>query len=265
MPRPLRGSVRFDRAAEFYDATRRIDDEALGKTMDVLSGEFAGKGRVLEIGVGTGALALPLHERGISLAGVDLSRPMLDKLVEKAGGRAPFPLLVGDATRLPLRSESFGGAYARWVLHLIPDWREAVKELCRVVRPGGVVIVEPGGYLGAWRDIWLKFVQEVGEAARAVGLDMRRQGVGDLDAAFEEAGARHRELPQVTYRSESTLERFFDEADRKLYSWTWRIPDEDLHRAVGVVRAWALERYGDLDWDPEPNVPLLWRAYDVPR
>lgn len=259
----MSGSVRFDRAAGFYDETRRIDDEALGRTMDVLAGEFPERGRVLEIGVGTGALAIPLHERGILLAGVDLSRPMLDKLVEKAGGRAPFPLLMADATRLPFRRGSFGGAYARWVLHLIPEWRSAVSELCRVVRPGGVVIVEPGGYLGRWREIWLRFLKEVGEAAAPVGLDMRGRGAEELDAAFEAAGARHRELPQVTYRSESTVARFFEEAGQKLYSWTWRIPDDELRGAIDVVRAWALERYGDLDWDPEPNVPLLWRAYDL--
>lgn len=259
----MSGSVRFDRAAEFYDATRRIDDEALGKTMDVLAGEFAERGRVLEIGVGTGALAIPLHDRGIPLAGVDLSLPMLDKLVEKAGGRAPFPLALADATRLPFPDGTFGGAYARWVLHLIPEWRSAVHELCRVVRAGGVVIVEPGGYLGRWREIWLRFVDEVGESATPVGLDMRGTGIGELDPAFEAAGARHRELPRITYRSESSLARFFEEAEQRLYSWTWRIPDDELHRAVDVVRAWAKERYGDLDWDPEPNVPLLWRAYDL--
>ena len=68
---------------------------------------------------------------------------MLAKLVEKAGGASPFPLVHGDATRMPFADDAFGGAYLRWVLHLIPDWRDALVEVVRVVAPGGVLLVVP--------------------------------------------------------------------------------------------------------------------------
>ena len=61
--------------------------------------------------------------------------PMLAKLVEKAGGEAPFPLVVGDATALPFSDDRFGGAVVRHVLHLVPAWRQVVAELVRVVVP----------------------------------------------------------------------------------------------------------------------------------
>lgn len=255
-------SVSFDRAAGFYDETRRTDEAALAAMLEVLAGELAPRGSALEIGVGTGQIALPLHARGVSLTGIDISEPMMARLVDKAGGRAPFPLVRGDASQLPFADRSFGGAYARWVLHLIPDWRDAVAELGRVVQPGGVVVIEPGSYVGAWRDVWLRFVQEVGEAAMPVGLDMRG-APAELDEAFAARGMRRRDLPDVRFRSDATLERFFREAAARTHSWTWRIPDAELGRAVEVVRAWAQDRYGDLMHVPEPSVPLLWRAYDV--
>jgi SAM-dependent methyltransferase len=255
-------SVAFDRAAEYYDRTRTTDPEAIRATIEVLESHLGNDRRVLEIGVGTGALALPLHERGVPLVGLDLSVPMMRKLVEKAGGVLPFPLVRGDATRLPFADDALGGAYARWVLHLISNWRDAVAELCRVVRPGGSVLIEPGGYGGKWRDLWLLFVDELGEAAVPVGLDAR-DGHADLDDAFDAGGAVRRELPTISSPVSGSIGRFLDETGARLYSWTWRIPEADLERAVATVRERAAERYGDLDRPFDPEVPMGWRAYEV--
>ena len=65
---------------------------------------------MLEVGVGTGLLALRLHEAGIAVSGLDLSAPMLAKLVEKAGGTPPFPLVLGDATSMPFVQGAVGAA-----------------------------------------------------------------------------------------------------------------------------------------------------------
>ncbi len=257
----MSGSVSFDQAAEYYDRTRVTDKAALAATLDLLEGQFRGRGLVLEIGVGTRAIALPLAQRELSLAGLDLSAPMMRKLVEKAGG-CPFPLTQGDATRIPFRDRVFDGAYARWVLHLIPRWREAVAELCRVVVSGGTVIVEPGGYRGRWRDVWRRVVAEVGEAAAPVGLDVR-QGYSDLDEAFARAGAHLRELAVVVMPIEGSLSEFFQEAGDRIYSWTWRVPDGELRGALERVHEWAAREYGDLDKPFEEQVPMAWRAYDV--
>jgi SAM-dependent methyltransferase len=255
-------SVSFDRAADYYDATRGGDPASARATIDLLERELGGRGVLLEIGVGTGFLALDLDARGLPVVGVDLSMPMLDKLVEKAGGKVPFPLAVGDATRLPFRSEGFGGAYARWVLHLIPQWRAAVAELCRVTRPGGVVVIEPGGYSGEWRELWLRFVDELGEDAVPPGLDMR--GSTDaLDVAFAEHGAERRELASIPFvPDDRTIGRFLERARARMFSWTWRISDDEMDRAIDAVGTWAVERFGDLETPIEAR--LLWRAYDLP-
>jgi ubiquinone/menaquinone biosynthesis C-methylase UbiE len=66
-------------------------------------------------------IALPLAAAAVPVVGLDLSGQMLGKIVEKAGGRIPFPLVMAGATRLPFGDDRFGGAYARHVLHLIAD------------------------------------------------------------------------------------------------------------------------------------------------
>ncbi len=258
----MSGSVSFDRAAAYYDATREFDDETYDQIFGVLERELRDRGRILEIGVGTGQLAIPLHERGIDVVGIDLSASMMSKIAEKSGGRSPLPLVRGDATRLPFADDTFGGAYARWVLHLIPNWRDAVAELVRVVRTDGVIVIDPGGYTGTWRELWIRFVEECGPDAEPVGLDMQR-GSHELDEAFAALGKRRRDMDDITYRTTATLSSFFDETASHMYSWTWRVSDEDLERACRVVRAWAQERYGDQLLEPEPYVSLPWRAYDL--
>ena len=131
-------AVSFDRAADYYDATRALSPAVEAALTELLAGELVGRGRCLEIGVGTGRIALPLRRAGVPMAGIDLSRAMMLRIAAKAGGDAPFPLAQADATRLPFRDHSFGGAVACHVLHLIPAWQQAMAELLRVLRPGGV-------------------------------------------------------------------------------------------------------------------------------
>jgi SAM-dependent methyltransferase len=254
-------SVNFDRAAEYYDRTRVTDPEALAETLDLLERELAGRGRILEIGVGTGALAVPLAGRGQDLVGVDVSTAMLAQLRTKA---ATIPIVAADARALPFRDDTFGAAYARWVLHLIPDWRDVVGELARVVGPGGVVLIEPGGYQGTWLEVWLQIRARLGSAVAPVGLDAHEQGSGDLDDVFAGHGASARTLPAVRAATTATLGRFFPEARERLFSWTWRVDEGRLHAALDEVESWARQRFGD-DLDAiAADVEMAWRAYDLP-
>lgn len=82
--------------AAIYDGwygTRRAD-ESTPQAVEVLAGLAAG-GRVLELAVGTGRIALPLAARGLSVHGIDSSEPMVARLREKPGG-ADLPVTIGD-------------------------------------------------------------------------------------------------------------------------------------------------------------------------
>jgi SAM-dependent methyltransferase len=68
--------------------------EVLGPTVDRLA-RLAGGGRALEFAVGTGRVAIPLAERGVSVTGIELSRPMIDQL-RATVDEATIPVFVGD-------------------------------------------------------------------------------------------------------------------------------------------------------------------------
>jgi SAM-dependent methyltransferase len=258
----MSGSVRFDLAAEFYDASRAIAPEAMERTIELLAGELRGRGRALEVGVGTGLLALPLREAGIELAGLDLSGPMIGKLVEKAGGSPPFPLALADATRMPFADGTFGAAYLRWVLHLLPDWRALVAEVVRTVRPGGVFVANLGSYGGAHEEIRERFEELTGFDTSPVGLDW--DAFDELDAELERHGASLRLLPTPYESFEEPLEDFVRGIEENRYSWTWPVPEEARLRATDEIRPWAEDRHGSLEEVQTFSLDTSWRAYDLP-
>jgi SAM-dependent methyltransferase len=255
-------SIRFDTAADQYDRTRAISDEAMGRTISLLASELRDRGRVLEVGVGTGLLALRLHEAGITVFGLDLSAPMLAKLVEKAGGVPPLPLVIGDATAMPFADGAFGAAYLRWVLHLIPDWRVALAEMARVVRPGGVLLVSLGAFDEVGRAIRARFSEITGLSTDPVGLMWGNHEA--LDGELEGLGLRLRVLPAIPEEEEEPLGSFLDAIEEGRWSWTWHVPEDIRVDAVRELRPWAEERFGPLDRVERYEVETVWRAYDLP-
>lgn len=249
------GSVSFDRAAGYYDATRLTDDAALDRILSLLEQELPVP--VLEIGVGTGQLAVPLAARGVRVIGLDLSPAMLAQLRAKPGG-ADVPLVNGDASRLPFADGAFGGAYVRWVLHLIPAWGGVLDELIRVVGPDGAIAIEPGGVGGVYRDLYERFLAILGDAVMPPGLPPLDRDER-LDEAMRDRGWASVRNEPVVYDRSHTVREYFDDIPRRQMSWTWRVPDPDLADATDRVRAWAEERL-DLD-EPQPELPTTWHVY----
>jgi SAM-dependent methyltransferase len=96
--------------------------------------------RVLDGGCGTGSLTFTLPEFANVSAVVGLD--LVEGYVEFAKSRNNDPRITfqqGDACNLPFEDKSFDRAYSMLVLHFIPDSVKAVSEMCRVVRPGGVI------------------------------------------------------------------------------------------------------------------------------
>ena len=252
----------FDRAVEYYDRTRGLSEEASREMTTLLVGELQDRGCCLEVGVGTGLVSLPLATAGIRLVALDLSAPMLAKLVEKTGGRAPFPLVVGDATTLPFADDSFGAAVVRHVLHLVPAWRQVVAELVRVVAPGGLVLVSSGQVPEPWHELTERFMDRVGRPSFGAALDAWEDGA--IERAFRAQGAEARQLPRITERVAQTMGEFLDQMAAGMHSWTWEVDEETRREAVAELRAWALERWRTLDPPGGRDVAIAWFAYDLP-
>jgi ubiquinone/menaquinone biosynthesis C-methylase UbiE len=101
--------------------------------------------QILEVGPGTGYYTLAVAERldGGTLAAFDLQQEMLEHLTREASRRgiANISPARGDAQALPYGDERFDAAFLVTVLGEIPDQDAALRELARVLRPGGRLVV----------------------------------------------------------------------------------------------------------------------------
>jgi len=132
-------------AAERYDTpgTGMFAPEVLGPTLDRLV-ELAGDGRALELAIGTGRVAVPLAERGVPVSGIELSRPMLDRLRTKAG-EDKIPVVVGDmATARAPGEYSLVYLVFNTISNLLTQAEQVAcfRNAARHLRPGGRFVIE---------------------------------------------------------------------------------------------------------------------------
>ena len=154
--------VGFDRATSFYDATRGLPTGVPEQVRDqIVRRTGAGQNtRFLEIGVGTGRIALPFVRIGADYTGADLSLPMMEVLRRKI---APIPegarrlkLALADAMALPFADASFDVIIMIHLLHLVSDWQETLGECRRVLREGGWLVLSSNERAGSGTMTWAK-------------------------------------------------------------------------------------------------------------
>jgi demethylmenaquinone methyltransferase / 2-methoxy-6-polyprenyl-1,4-benzoquinol methylase len=99
--------------------------------------------RILDVACGTGDLSLTLAETtGAQVVGTDFCRPMLEIAARKTANRSPDILLIeGDAMRLPFRDRSFDAVTIAFGLRNLSDVERGLRELLRVLKPGGHIAV----------------------------------------------------------------------------------------------------------------------------
>jgi SAM-dependent methyltransferase len=253
--------VSFDRVAGCYDQTRTLPPAtAAAQTSLLLSEVERAGGPVLEIGVGTGRIALPLARAsaaaGARVAGLDLSAAMLARLREKDA--AAVPVVCADATRLPFADHTFGVAIASHVLHLIPDWAAAVEGLRRVLRPSGVILATRGrSREGLEAQIAARIRAEAGGPHSAVGLD----DLDHLDEYLSRRGASVEHLPPIANPRRQPAEDLLALLADGVFSWTWDIPRDRLRAAVAAVREWLWRTHGDPATVVLTSAPVRWHRY----
>jgi SAM-dependent methyltransferase len=136
-----------ERAAARYDesSAEMFEPEVVEPVVDFLA-ELAGEGRALELGIGTGRIALPLAERGVPVHGIDLSRAMTSRLREKPGGEE-IGVSIGDFARTTVDG-TFSVAYL--VFNTIGNLTsqasqvDCFRNVAAHLEPGGCFVIEVG-------------------------------------------------------------------------------------------------------------------------
>ena len=134
-----------ERVAAAYDeeSAEMFEPRVVDAAVDVLAG-LAGGGRALELGIGTGRIALPLARRGVPVHGIDLSRAMVARLRAKPGGDA-IGVTIGDfaTTRV---DGTFSVAYLVFntIMNLTTQEAQVAcfRNVAAHLEPGGCFVIE---------------------------------------------------------------------------------------------------------------------------
>lgn len=285
-------SLSFDPVAHIYDATRGHPEgvalkiaHAMEQVVEATTEQVINATttpRFLEVGIGTGRIALPLASLGHEYTGVDISEKMLAQLVEKmlvtgweelkfAWGHEPdedvrrivpvqrfvehppgmqppsasMRLIVSDMTQLPFLDASFDAVVAVHVFHLVDGWEQAVQEALRVLRPGGSL-------LHCWDEFEkvqgnLNISEEWSRIVRQLGGRVGRPGVGSVQRVTEwlkEHGYQTERIQAVTWHRMVSPRESFEQITQRLWSSTWSVPDAIFAESVERLNAWIAEHYG---------------------
>ena len=214
-------SITFDAMVEFYDETRVFDGDCFRSALAYVKQRFPPQAfrRLLEPGIGTGRIAIPLAQNGYEVWGVDISGNMLGALKRRL--QQPPPVSVSfqmaDATALPYRDGAFDLAVAVHLFYFIFTWTKTVDEIVRVVRQGGAIIL-----------------MHTGTGAEIPFLNERYKALcAEMDWSIRQIGAMStREVVDYLGTCGCSSEWIRDPR----WAWTARIP---LDRALGYLRCRA--------------------------
>jgi demethylmenaquinone methyltransferase/2-methoxy-6-polyprenyl-1,4-benzoquinol methylase len=202
------GEVRtmFDRIAPVYDVMNRVMTAGLDRRwrrLAVRSVVWPGD-RVLDACCGTGDLAVEAERRGGRVVGLDFSGRMLERAQLKSG---TIEWVQGDALDLPFGDGEFDAATVGFGVRNLDDLERGLRELVRVLRPGGKLavleITRPRGILRPFFRLWLDALIPLagrvlpgGKAYTYLPASVRRfPGPDDLSTLLEAGGFR-----EVRYR-----------------------------------------------------------------
>ena len=169
-----------EHVAARYDesAAEMFDPAVLDPAVDFLAG-LAGDGAALELGIGTGRIALPLARRGVRVHGIDLSTAMVARLRAKPGG-ADIPVTIGDFATTRVEG-TFSLAYLVFnTINNLTTQDEQVacfENVAAQLEPGGCFVIEVG--------------VPAGEPLRVFDLSDTHVGVDEYDSASQRLVSHH--------------------------------------------------------------------------
>ena len=172
--------------AERYDdiSAEMFAPEVLDPAVDFLA-RLAGSGPALELAIGTGRVAIPLAARGVSVTGIELSQPMVDRLRRKVSAQE-LPAVTGDMATTTV-SGRFSLVYVVWNslgnLRTQDEQVQCFRNAARHLSPGGRFVVE----------LWVPGIRRFppGQAAVPFEVTDRHVGFDTYDMVTQQGTSHH--------------------------------------------------------------------------
>ncbi len=244
--------VSYDHAVKFYDSTRGYPISIPEKIRDAIIQytNADSSTRFIELGIGTGLIALPFLESNYNYIGLDISLPMMLPIFKKIEARKKkyTPLVQANITKtLPFPSKSFDVVSAVRVFHLLDNWKATVDEAKRLLKPGGYLLsayVAKSGKSNSLDPVkivhtkWDEILEQLGIPKDSVlpGLALTDETIATY---LQDCGAKTEIVDLVKYESDPVSVRMIVERHKqRMFSRDWELSDDIHNQASKLLDAW---------------------------
>ena len=253
--------VDFSRNAPVYDRRHGafLADDAVDRLLSA-AGDQPGP-RVLDIGAGTGRVAIPFAAHGCSVIALEPAGGMVDQLRAK-GSNVALSVVVGDGGRLPFASSTFDLCVIARLLYLAEDWREIIREAHRVLAVAGSLLHEWGN--GHDDEVWVRIREETRRLFEHEGVQQPfHPGVrteAEVEAELVRIGLVRTDEVSLGQGPLVSLGEFVRRLVDGELSYIWNVPEGVLARCIPQLRGWA-EKAFDLNQSIAIPREIRWTVY----
>jgi SAM-dependent methyltransferase len=229
------------------------------------AGGLEPEARVLDIGAGTGRVAIAFAEIGYQVTALDPARRMLDEVRLKAHD-CRVHLVAGEGARLPFGRSYFDAVILARILYLMEDWTAVLREVSDVLKPGGFLLHEWGN--GKAGEPWV----QIREKLRALFLDAGvetpfhpgARSEAEVDDFLTELGFVRRERLSAGPGPCMTLHDFVGRIAAGEFSYIWNIPAHIQESCIQLLHKWCRDTF-ELEQSLPMPAQLEWTVYRKER
>lgn len=243
----LSDRVDFSSNAAIYDRRHQalLPREVVGALAS--AAELQTTSRVLDVGAGTGRVALALVDYGCTVVALEPSMNMLNELQRKRGGRA-LGIVCGEGGHLPFLPGLFDAIVFARVLYLIADWQSVLREASALLRPGGYFLHEWSN--GDAAESWVQAREKLRTLFQEAGVNAPfhpgARTEADVDSYLEHLGMMRTAAVPAGPGPTRTLRSFINQITSGEVSYIWNVPERVRRQCLPEFTQWC-DRVFDLD------------------
>ena len=223
--------LNYERVGSQYENARGIPLDGLSAWREAVQPYIENGDRVLDLGAGTGVFARAFVQwfDSVHLLAIEPARAMREAFAQ-ASLHPRIGLVAGDAEHIPLAESSCSAAWLSTVIHHVPDLEQCARELARVLRPGGHVLIR-SAFPSRHEHITLfRYFPSAGKVADTFPTVER------TTSSFAAAGFEMLSLASVEQVSAPSLSAFYERVKLRADTTLAAIPDDEFEKGVEMLR-----------------------------
>jgi SAM-dependent methyltransferase len=209
--------------------------------------------RVLEVGAGTGRVAIAFAGIGYETVAFDSALSMLNELRRKAS-ESQIHIVAGEGARLPFAEGHFDAVILARVLYLMVDWQTVLRQTSDVLKPGGCLFHEWGN--GQADEPWVQIREQARTLFQHAGVDQPfhpgARSEAEVGAFLAELGFDRRDEFKVGPGPVMTLRDFVGRIVSGEMSYIWHVPKQVQESCLPRLSKWC---EGNFDMERSVAIP----------